>query len=321
MPDPLSDRPSTPSTRRFEPHELHAQAAAVTDRESFGALLSRVLELAGISVGAVKSQLSGGRTVYDWFTGAALPRDRADARKLADLLGRALAREHPDIAIAESIMQAWQLADEQRRRQAADRAARNRNGTVEGRRLAEETVRQTEPQKPDREIPPNGNRRPRRLHAVAIVVGALSLVVAGTGAIWWAERHASSTNRAAGDVDCGGPAMVSDSRLLAGPNAVRVNPVLDFGQMFGSAWHVNREGTTYYWAKGNSQPGVRGSIELRWRTGDQPWHLCNVAITGDEGHEDRRTPAIPTIIDGRPVTVRVCLHQAVPEIQNCTDEQ
>ncbi|UGT41118.1 hypothetical protein LTV02_35070 [Nocardia yamanashiensis] len=110
----------------FDAGELYATAAAVRSREDFGALLTASARAGRISVGAIKTQLGGTRSVYDWFTGKTLPRDARDARRLADLLGRVLARRYPDLDVADPIFDAWQRLAEQRQEDAAVRALSNR---------------------------------------------------------------------------------------------------------------------------------------------------------------------------------------------------
>lgn len=105
---------------------LLERARAVANRQDFGALLSAVAGASRISVGAVKTQLGGTRSVYDWFSGKTLPRDAEDARRLADLLGAALARRYPDAALAAPILEAWQRLADRRQESAAVRALANR---------------------------------------------------------------------------------------------------------------------------------------------------------------------------------------------------
>ncbi|MGW4247049.1 hypothetical protein, partial [Nocardia sp. NPDC004722] len=128
-PDSHSALPD-PANESFDPEDWAARAAAVRTRQEFGELISGVARAARISVGAVKTQLSGGRTVYDWFKGRSLPRDAGDARRLAECLSASLARRYPRTDLTDPIYYAWIRLAEQRQEDAALRATANRKVVV-----------------------------------------------------------------------------------------------------------------------------------------------------------------------------------------------
>ncbi|WP_067829427.1 hypothetical protein [Nocardia inohanensis] len=158
---PVPDSPPPdPIEAGSEAERLRASAAAVTTRQEFGALLSAVAGESRLSVGAVKTQLGGTRSVYDWFRGKALPRESEDARRLAALLGQALARRHPGADLAEAIYDAWRRLAEQRQQDAAVRALVNRRGGSVARGAADMAEAMTAARRaPDEDRAVAGDRR------------------------------------------------------------------------------------------------------------------------------------------------------------------
>ncbi|GAA3025753.1 hypothetical protein [Streptosporangium longisporum] len=104
---------------------------------------------------------------------------------------------------------------------------------------------------------------------------------------------------------------VIDSAPLPGDEARRVDPVLDFGHLRGSAWYRLHRGEMYYWGRGYRDRGLagtgQGGIRLDWRRGNGPWHTCDVPVTAADGDGKARTPAVRKVIGGVPVTIRICL--------------
>jgi hypothetical protein len=99
-----------------------------------------------------------------------------------------------------------------------------------------------------------------------------------------------------------------------------MTPTLDFDEIHGSVWRADQHGRTYYWATAGSAADrpASGGARVRWRfdTSDT-WHDCAVTFAAS-AREDVRTPAVATILAGRPVRLQVCLWRDDPYRQQCT---
>jgi hypothetical protein len=177
--------------------------------------------------------------------------------------------------------------------------------------------------------PPGDAGRPRTVLGSRRVIAVAGLVVAGalaTGVAWLATDrpdHPPAAAEPAGATCATGEAQDAtvDASTLAGADAKREDPTLDFGYLHGSAWYAYRGGATYYWGRGRSDSRT-GGVRLDWRVRQGPWHSCPALITGS-GPADQyvRTPAIRKVVGGTDLVMRICLWADYPRhTEKCTAE-
>lgn len=123
---------------------------------------------------------------------------------------------------------------------------------------------------------------------------------------------------------------VLDAGIIESPAVVFVDgqatmvlPTLDFDTMNGSARYLSHQGRKYYWGRAGSDDHDphSGGVRLLWRLdGETAWHECRKALPTEE-RDYVRTPAVPTVINNRAVTIKICLWRDDPYLENCTQEQ
>ena len=166
------------------------------------------------------------------------------------------------------------------------------------------------------------------------VLAAISLVVAVVGVVvavrQWKDPGPPAALPSPAIVESGDPpdraceadtarGDVVDAGPLVGPNAVEVER-LDFGktngpEMNGSAWYAGYGDRFYYWGRAGHDGPVTGGVRVRWRTDVLPWHSCEVTLLDNEdGYV--RSRAVATEMNGRPVTLQVCLWRDEPRGKN-----
>lgn len=188
-------------------------------------------------------------------------------------------------------------------------------------------------------------RQPPRLTAVAALA---AVAAASAGITWWATpgdsdarpsgsagarstapQHIDPVSESAptvlscrdGVVDAG--IIESPATVFVDNQATMVLPTLDFDTMNGSARYLNHQGRKYYWGRAGSDDHDphSGGVRLLWRLdGETAWHECRKALPTEE-RDYVRTPAVPTVINNRAVTVKICLWRDDPYLENCTREQ
>lgn len=188
-------------------------------------------------------------------------------------------------------------------------------------------------------------RQPRRL---TTVVALVAVAAASAGITLWATSDDSDTTSPgatdARSVAAQNPAPVPepaptllscqdgvlDAGIIDAPAAVFVDsqatmvlPTLDFDTMNGSARYLSHQGRKYYWGRAGSDDHAphSGGVRLLWRLdGETAWHECRKALPTEE-RDYVRTPAVPTVINNRAVTIKICLWRDDPYLENCTQEQ
>ncbi|MFI6978419.1 hypothetical protein ACIBSV_07450 [Embleya sp. NPDC050154] len=188
-------------------------------------------------------------------------------------------------------------------------------------------------------------RQPPRLTAVAALA---AVAAASAGITWWATsgdsdarpsdsadarpmatQHIDPVSESAptvlscrdGVVDAG--IIESPATIFVDSQATMVLPTLDFDTMNGSARYLSHQGRKYYWGRAGSDDHDphSGGVRLLWRLdGETAWHECRKALPTEE-RDYVRTPAVPTVINNRAVTVKICLWRDDPYLENCTREQ
>ncbi|MGW1990366.1 hypothetical protein [Embleya sp. NPDC001921] len=187
-------------------------------------------------------------------------------------------------------------------------------------------------------------RRTSRLTAVAAFA---AVAAASAGITWWvasgdsdarpsssADARSIATQRI-DPVSESGPTVLScrdgvvDAGIIESPATVFVDsqatmvlPTLDFDTMNGSARYLSHQGRKYYWGRAGSDDHDphSGGVRLLWRLdGETAWHECRKALPTEE-RDYVRTPAVPTVINNRAVTVKICLWRDDPYLENCTRE-
>ncbi|GIF42633.1 hypothetical protein Axi01nite_69440 [Actinoplanes xinjiangensis] len=165
-----------------------------------------------------------------------------------------------------------------------------------------------------------------RRRRLAPVLGVVAVVIAGAAAgIVYLQRDTARAP-AGGDVDCrdgvDGDEIITDAAtVFDDERATRLSPTLDFDAMNGSARYAGHQGRIYYWGRAGSEDATphSGGTRVRWKVADGPWHSCATALPVTErGYV--HSPAVPTTIDGRAVTIQVCLWRNTPNRENCTAE-
>lgn len=118
-----------------------------------------------------------------------------------------------------------------------------------------------------------------------------------------------------------GEIIQDPASIFRDEQAEMIQPTLDFDIMNGSARYLSHRGPKYYWGRAGSDDHDphSGGIRLTWKTADGPWHECrNTLPKTERGYV--RTPAVPTVIGGRSVTLRVCLWRDTPYTEKCTTD-
>lgn len=254
-------------------------------------------------------------------------------------------------ADARTYTEAVQRADTLRRR--AEIAAKQRPsdqgdtaGTDSGTDAASTTDADSSPDAPASAEP----RRPhlRRRTAIAALV---AVAAASAGITLWASSAWDSDGKASGTADTPSAATqnlapaaapepaptvlscqdgVADAGIIDAPatlfadnQATMVVPTLDFDTMNGSARYLSYQGRKYYWGRAGSDDNDphAGGVRLLWKLdGETSWHECRKALPKEE-RDYVRTPAVPTVINNRAVTIRICLWRDDPYLENCTQGQ
>lgn len=112
------------------------------------------------------------------------------------------------------------------------------------------------------------------------------------------------------------------AKVFTDDQATMITPTLDFDIMNGSARYLSHKGPKYYWGRAGSDDNDphSGGIRLRWTdNGGDDWHECRTPLPVDQ-RDYVRTPAVPTVIGGRDVTVKICLWRDEPYTEKCTVE-
>ncbi|MCB5167386.1 hypothetical protein LG634_21420 [Streptomyces bambusae] len=182
------------------------------------------------------------------------------------------------------------------------------------------------------DAPPATTPRPRRLllAVAAAVVVAAAAVTAVTLAPddAPAETNADSTRQpdskdAVRDCLDGthGEIIEQPAAVFTDSDATMILPTLDFDIMNGSARYLSHKGPKYYWGRAGSDDHDphSGGVRLQWKTDGGPWHECRTPLPKEE-RDYVRTPAVPTVIDNRAVTIKICLWRDNPYMQKCTAE-
>ncbi|GAA1644331.1 hypothetical protein [Actinoplanes couchii] len=145
----------------------------------------------------------------------------------------------------------------------------------------------------------------------------------------WGERIDGGSLRDDGpapDAACqdgtvGAEIVTTTPQVFRDDDAIRLEPNLDFDAMNGSGRYARHQGLTYYWGRAGSDDATpfAGGSRVRWRVADGPWHSCATPLpVAERGYV--HSPAVPTTIGGRPVTLQVCLWRDEPHRENCTAE-
>ncbi|WP_067498742.1 hypothetical protein [Actinoplanes sp. TFC3] len=162
-------------------------------------------------------------------------------------------------------------------------------------------------------------RNPRRPLLIMLAVALVLGVGVGTFLVLRDDPDKSDAACTAGadpgEIIIGTPTTFDDKA------ATRLDPTLDFDAMNGSARYARRNGRTYYWGRAGSDDNApeAGGSRIRWRFTDGPWHSCGTDLAVDNRNYVH-SPAVPTTINGRAVTLQVCLWRADPYRENCTPE-
>jgi hypothetical protein len=164
----------------------------------------------------------------------------------------------------------------------------------------------------------------RRSWLLLAIVLVVLVALVGVAAAFVASRE-DAPDSAAPQPDAGcrlgasGNDIIDATAVFDDDRATRLTPTLDFDEMNGSARYDRYDGRTYYWGRAGSDDATprSGGARIRWRPADGRWRSCPTVLPEHErGYV--HTVAVATTIQGRAVTVQICLWRDRPYRENCT---